>query len=347
MIGRLLPAALLAGAALGLPSATPAATTPKVGAPKVGAPLVSTGGVKQARGSAATLLGGVNPRGLVTSYHFQYGATAAYGLQSTPASLPAGFVRVKVGQAVRGLLPGYHYRLVATNAAGSKNGRDRVYSLKPTTSSKLTLAKSSGPTVFGSPYTLNGTLSGPGAANHRVELQASPFPFLEAFSVLGAPIVTNGAGAFSFHVPSLLTSTQFRVNTLDPLPLYSRIATQPVAVRVVLKVRSSGHRGFVRLYGTVKPAEVGAQVSFQLLKPTRPGRSEKASEQTTKFVTQFGSVVKRATKTVSRFSAIVSVRHTGRYRAYVHVKKGAFVSGSSATVVLHAAPGSTVKAKRK
>jgi hypothetical protein len=338
MIGRLLAAALLAGAALGLPSATPAATT------KLGPPLVSTGAVKQARGSTATLLGAVNPRGSVTSYHFQYGPTSAYGSQSTPASIPAGFARVKVGQFVRGLLPGYHYRLVASNASGSKNGRDRIYFPKTTTSSKLTLAKSSGPTVFGSPYTLAGTVSGTGAGNRRIQLQASPFPFLAAFEAVGAPIVTNVAGAFSFHLASLSTSTQFRVNTLDPRPLYSPIVTQHVAVRVILKVRSSRRKGFVRLYGTVTPAEVGARVSFQLRKPVRPGSSEKASERTTRFVSQFTTVVKRATKTISRFSAVVSVRHTGRYRAYVQVKKGPLVSGSSATVVLHAATG---KAKQR
>jgi hypothetical protein len=338
MIGRLLPVALLAGAVLGSPSATPAATT------KVGPPLVSTGGVKQARGSTATLLGAVNPRGSITSYHFQYGPTSAYGSQSTPGSIPAGFVSVKVGQVVRPLLPGYHYRLVATNASGTKNGRDRIYSPRTTTSSKLTLAKSPGATVFGSPYTLTGTLSGTGAGNRPIQLQASPFPFLAAFEAVGAPIVTNAAGAFSFRLASLSTSTQFRVNTVGLRPLYSPIVTKHVAVRVVLKVRSSARKGFVRLYGTVTPAEVGARVSFQLSKPIRPGSSEKESERTTRFVTQFSTVVKRATKKISRFSDVVSIRHGGRYRAYVHVKKGALVSGSSATVLLHAA---TVKATQK
>ncbi|HMH47798.1 MAG TPA: hypothetical protein VK538_08795 [Solirubrobacteraceae bacterium] len=348
MIGQLLLCApLLAGALLGLPSAASAAKT----APR--APLVSTGGVKQARGSTATLLGAVNPHGLVTSYHFQYGPTVAYGSQTTPGSIPAGFAKVTVGQVVGGILRGYHYRLVASNASGSKNGRDRIYSPKKTTSSKFTLAKSSGPTVFGSPYTLTGTLSGTGAGNRGIELQASPFPFLAAFEAVGAPIVTkavgafSSVGAFSFHVASLSTTTQFRVNTLDLRPVYSPIVTQHVAVRVILKVRSSRRRGFVRLYGTVAPAEVGARVSFQLRKPARPGKSEKTSERTTKFVTQFTSSVKRGTQKVSRFSAIVRIRTGGRYRAYVQPKKGAVVAGSSATVLLHSASGSTVKAKQK
>jgi hypothetical protein len=59
-------------------------------------------------------------------------------------------------------------------------------------------------------------------------------------------------------------------------------------------------------------------------------------------VTQFSTVVKRGTRTTSRFSAIVKVRRTGRYRAYVKLPAGRLFSGYSIqTVVLHAS-----KAKR-
>jgi hypothetical protein len=309
---------------------------------KVGRPLVSTGGATKVRGTSATLTGTVNPHGAPTSYFFQFGPTLAYGKQAVTANLPAGSLKVKVGQAVTGLLAGYHYRLVATNGQGppfgTTFGKDRTVGVKSTSKAKFTFPKSTEATVFGSTYVLSGTISGAGNANRSLALQSSPFPFLAPFATIGLPVQTDALGRFTFHVPKLSTSTQFRVSTLDPRPTYSPIVSRQVAVRVTLKVRSTGHRGLVRLYGTVTPAKVGARLSFQLSKPIRPGKSEKE----TKFATQFSTVVKRGTKTVSRFSAIETVRRGGTYRAYAVVPgKGALVSGASPTVTLHAAPTST------
>lgn len=312
------------------------------GGAKAGPPKVSTGKASAVRGTSATLLGTVDPNGAPTSYYFQYGATIAYGKQTTPGNLPTGTARVKVGQAVTGLLAGYHYRLVAKNEHGLTSGKDRIFGVKKTARTKFTLAKSSGPTVFGSTFVLSGTLSGTGNAGRALVLQASPFPFLEAFTTIGLTSHTDAAGRFSFSVASLTKTTQFRVSTLDPRPLYSRAVRQEVAVKVTLKVRSSGHPGLVRLYGTVTPAKPGAHIEFQLLKQVRPGNSPKAEEKTTRFATQFSALVKRGTASVSRFSAIVKIRRGGSYRAYVNLSnKGSVVAGWSRSVLLHSAPGST------
>jgi hypothetical protein len=136
------------------------------------------------------------------------------------------------------------------------------------------------------------------------------------------------------------------VSTLDPRPVYSPVLTQHVAALVTLKVRTTSHKGLVRLYGTVTPAAVGARLGIQLLKPARPGTTEKTEERTTRYATQFSGVVKRATKTMSRFSIVVTVRHRGRYRAFVPVSKGGYVSGASQSLVL-AAASSSGKGKTK
>lgn len=337
--------AVLASATSVLPLASQAATHKrKTG---TGPPIVSTSTVNHVRGSSAVLNGTVNPRGAVTTYYFQYGPTVAYGSQTTPASLPAGTANVKVGQTVTGLLAGYHYRLVATNPSGTTDGHDRILGSK-SSKPKFDVPKSSTPTVFGSVFVLSGTLSGTGSANRQLVLQANPYPYLTPFTNVGVPTVTNAKGLFSFRVASLSASTEFRVSTLDPRPLYSTVVTQDVAPRVTLKVHSTSRKGLVRLYGTVTPAEVGARVYFQLGKAVlRPGKSEKKSEKksetTTKFATQFSSVVKRGTNAISRFSAVVNVVHGGRYRALVQVRKGALVAGSSQTVVLSAAPNAKSK----
>ena len=80
--------------------------------------------------TGATLNGTVNPEGIAgTSYHFEWGADQAYG-QSTPDIDPgAGSSAVSVSEALTDLLPNtvYHYRLVATNPAGTIYGQDRSF----------------------------------------------------------------------------------------------------------------------------------------------------------------------------------------------------------------------------
>jgi hypothetical protein len=190
--------------------------------------------------------------------------------------------------------------------------------------------------VFGSPVIFSGSLSGTGEANHRIAMQASPYPFLEAFTDIGTPGVTDGLGRFSFRISNLTVNTQLRVATLDALPVYSPVAILDVAARVSFSANSSGRAGLVRLYGTVTPAVSGAKVYFQLLE--RVGRGKRGAS--TRYVSQFVAPVKPASPTFSGFSTVVKVRRGGRYRAFVKVLPGPLVAGSSArTIVLHGATG--------
>ncbi len=65
--------------------------------------------------------GTVNPYGLDTTYHFEYGTTTAYGtsLPVPDADVGSGQTAVAVSQMVTGVQPNttYHYRLVAANSA--------------------------------------------------------------------------------------------------------------------------------------------------------------------------------------------------------------------------------------
>jgi hypothetical protein len=300
-----------------------------------GPPIVSTGNVTDVRGTSAELLGTVNPHGLATTYFFRYGPTAAYGAQTPTVSLGAGTTAVKVGQTVANFPVGYHYRIVATNADGTKEGRDHTHtSKKSKLTFKLAETKELPPTPYGGTFILRGTLSGSGGALAPIYLQSSAYPYLSAFSDLGLAVTTNAAGAFAIPVKGLTESTQLRVRTAAARPLFSPLVTAHVSVRVTLKVRTSSHRGLVRLYGTVTPARVGARVLFQLEKPSRPhGKSERE----VRYATEATSVVKRGTRSFSRFSEIVAVRKSGRYRAYVLIRSGALVSGASTSVTLHAA----------
>ncbi len=338
-------AAALAGVVLALPLASQAKTPT---AP--GKPIVATGGVAHATPSAGTLDGSVDPHGAQTTYYFQYGPTIAYGSQTTPGTLASSMAKVKVGQEVKGVVTGYHYRLVASNSYGTAVGRDRIYSLK---SQKLsvTLAKVTGQHLVGSSLLLTGAVTGTGNAGHKVELQANAYPYGEGFHTLGAIQTTDATGHFSFSVSNLTASTQYRIATVDPRPAYSKTAAVLVTVRVTFHVRTTrAHPGLVRLYGTVSPAQSGAHVLFQLQKPPKTRKApksekaeEKAEENPFKYSTQFTAPVKRATRSLSRFSLVVSVRHAGHYRALVEVRKGPLAQGYSSTITLRAAPASAKK----
>jgi DNA-binding beta-propeller fold protein YncE len=99
-------------------------------------PATVTGLVTDRTGDGATLRGNVNPFGLFTTYHFEYGTTAAYGSRVPVGDeLYAGSGRVPkhVFARVTDLQPGttYHYRLVAENSAGQSFGSDETFLSRP------------------------------------------------------------------------------------------------------------------------------------------------------------------------------------------------------------------------
>ena len=326
LLGGLL-VALLAGA---VPAPAPASRTT---APKP--PLASTGGAHHVGDSSAALNGAVNPHGVETSCYFQYGPTVAYGAQTPTAAVGAGTAGVKVSQSVTGLQLGtlYHYRLVAVSPTGTFPGKDRTFTTKKI-ALKFVFANAPKQAVFGSPFALAGTLTGTGGAGHQVILQTSAFPYLTGYTDVGAPQSTNAVGGFSFNVAGLSQVTRLRVRTLDALPVYSQVETVRVAALVTLRAHPTRARGVVRLAGTVKPAEAGATVVFQWLKPNH-------------HPVKVGSAItKGGTANLSRFSAVVSIHHGGQYRALVKVANGRQISGSSNAVLLHGAPAHVRKGKR-
>jgi hypothetical protein len=286
-------------------------------------PSIITSGTTNVSYSSAILYGYVNPNGQSTNYAFQYGTTTGYGAQSPLAAAGNGTAIIKVSQAVTGLKPAtlYHYRIIAANPAGTVIGKDATFATAKIPLS-LQIVGSPNPVVFGAPFLVEGALSGTGGANHEVVLQANQFPFTTGFKQVGNPEVTNSLGGFSFPILGLTETAQLRVVTVGKPVLSSPVLTEGVAVRVSFHAHRTNRRGVYRLYGTVAPAEVGALVGFQLLKPGH------------KSVNEGGTVVKAGTTTVSRFSRRVRIRHKGLYRALIKISDGAHVSNYSEPVLI-------------
>lgn len=94
-------------------------------------PVIVTGAAGGVGTTTATLVGTVNPEArAITDCHFEYGRTTAYGSTAACDQSPgAGFNPVAVSSEVSGLEPDttYHFRLVATNAPGTNDGKDQVF----------------------------------------------------------------------------------------------------------------------------------------------------------------------------------------------------------------------------
>jgi hypothetical protein len=299
--------------ALALANVAAAATTPGA----------STGSPWDVSYSSAVVSGFVNPHGEATNYVFQYGPTKSLGTQTPLAPVGAGTSSVKVTQTLTGLQPlsTYYYRVLASSPGGAGTGGIESFKTLRVPLS-LAIAGAPNPVVFGSPFLVEGTLSGTGDGDHPIELQANPFPYTAGFQVVDNPELTNAQGGFSFPFLGLLQNAELRVVTVGKPLVSSPIMIEGVAVRVSLHVRATRRHGFARLYGTVTPAEAGALVGFQLL---RPGRS----------LNEGGTVVDASSGIAgeSRFSRVVRV-HRGLYEALVRVFDGAHVSAYSEPVLV-------------
>ena len=93
-----------------------------------GFPVVITNPATLITSHSARLNGAVDPHGLSTTVYFQYGRTISYG-NRTPNQTRTGNNYQNVSANIAGLAAHttYHFRIVATNTAGTRYGGDRTF----------------------------------------------------------------------------------------------------------------------------------------------------------------------------------------------------------------------------
>ena len=93
-----------------------------------GPPVVTTSPATNVTSSSATLHGSLDPHGLTTSVYFQYGTTTSYG-HATPMQSRTGNTYLNITANISSLTTHttYHFRIVATNSAGTTHGTDRTF----------------------------------------------------------------------------------------------------------------------------------------------------------------------------------------------------------------------------
>jgi hypothetical protein len=96
-----------------------------------GPPVVTTNAATQVARRSAKLNGSVNPHGLSTTVRFEYGRTTGYG-STTANQIFTGDTTQNVAANISGLRSRkrYHFRIVATNSAGTSYGSDRTFTTR-------------------------------------------------------------------------------------------------------------------------------------------------------------------------------------------------------------------------
>jgi hypothetical protein len=99
------------------------------GIARAAAPTATTGPATAIGATTATVTGTVVPGGQATSWYVEYGTSTTYGSQTAKANAGSGSAAVNVTSNLASLKPGstYHYRVVATNSAGTVHGSDAVF----------------------------------------------------------------------------------------------------------------------------------------------------------------------------------------------------------------------------
>jgi N-acetylneuraminic acid mutarotase len=110
-----------------------------------GPPVVTTNLATFIASFSAKLNGSLDPHGLTTTVYFQYGTTTSYGF-STALQSQTGNTYRNITANINGLSASttYHFRIVATNSAGTRYGGDRTFT---------TLGPTGPPVVFTNPAT--------------------------------------------------------------------------------------------------------------------------------------------------------------------------------------------------
>lgn len=290
-----------------------------------GPPTATTTAATAVTETTATLNGTVDPEGNDTSWYFEYGTTTAYGSKTPTGGPEKGQAAKPVSANVTGLTAGttYHYRLVATSAAGTSNGADMTFTTgAPGTSPGITIAASRKAVTFGSAVTITGRIVGPDNAGQSVTLEFSDTPTSTTFSTTGQTATSDATGAFSFTVNPAATR-RYRVTTKGKNGSTSNEVTVGVRLLVGIDVSDRTPRKGQKVFfsGSVLPGHDGVIAKIQ--------RRTAKGWRTVKTTALIAASPLADGTTRSTYTKGVRVRSDGTYRVRVTPGDGDHLRGTS------------------
>jgi hypothetical protein len=280
-------------------------------------PRAFTDGADQFTPVGGVVHGRVDPNGQPTAAWFQYGSTKNYGNRtpSQNAGLSPGLV--PIAAQISGLKSNttYHFRMVAENKDGRKNGADRTFkTTKPTSTPVFT----PNPVRFGAPVAVSGQVVGTGANGAQVSLFGHPFPYTDPFTKYGNTVVADKNGNYLFILASALSNSIFEVrgNTSPPFtsaPQQLHVASN-ISLHTPTRVKP---RGRVHFWGIVSPTQDGIVVEIQ--KQLKGGA----------WALFTRTALKPRSAGTSRFTTRKRLFHSHVFRAIVHSTGGVVDAGTT------------------
>lgn len=291
-----------------------------------GPPAATTNAASDVTDTSATLNATVFPNQNDTTYYFE-GFDADYGAHTETQGPVKGNAGKDVSAAVTGLSPStlYHFRVVATNAAGTAYGSDVTFTTAaPGTGPQnaVTITSSLALLTYGRATTIAGQLSGPDNAGVQVTLEENPYPYTGGFKATTVTTTTSATGAYSLTVtPSV--NTHYRVTAKTKPRVTSPETAVTVRVKVTLRLSdltpAAGQR--VRFSGTVTPAHDGKLARIQ--RRTSTGTWKTVASATLVAATPVNGVAR------SKFSKRLRINRTATYRVRVAPGDGDHIAGNS------------------
>jgi hypothetical protein len=224
-------------------------------------PLATTAAATGVGSSQATLRASVNPGGAITTVYFQYGLTTNYGSSSTSSNLAAGSVGVGTSNLVSGLAAAtlYHFRVVATNSAGTNAGADLFFTTLSSNAilSGLTLSAGTLAPAFASnttSYTANVANTTASLAVTLTNMDATASNQMNVNGGAFTPVASGNPSAplalvVGTNIVTILVTAQDGITTRSYTVQIIRIAGPPVAVTGAAAVGTAA----AMLNGTVNP----------------------------------------------------------------------------------------------
>jgi len=138
-----------------------------------GAPVAITDPATYTAAFSAKLNGSVDPHGLPTTVHFEYGTTTSYGLTTAPQT-HSGDTYLNVSANIDGLTNRtvYHFRVVAANSGGTEQGSDQTFTTRSPTGIPTVIVRGA-TNVTNNSATLNATVY-PHGLETRVYFEYGP-----------------------------------------------------------------------------------------------------------------------------------------------------------------------------
>src|SRR4051794_16586209 len=229
-------------------------------------PRVKATGSRDVQSRTALLITQVDPNAQATSVYFDYGRSTGYGSHTDSVDAGTGGRYVPLSIPPDGLRPHprYHFRAVATNAAGTTRSFDRSF-VTDRAPTGISVALAPTKVVWGGDLTVIGRVLGTAVGGTHVALERQTFPFQSSFTEVARTAATS-KGTFQFNVASLFQATHFRVVTLNRSPVASSIYTASSVVKVSASGRSLGRRR-ARIKGAIGPQVPNGRVSLKKRSP--------------------------------------------------------------------------------